>query len=161
MPDEEALAERGPRWWLLASVAVAVLVLDQVTKWWAVAVLDTQVIDVVWTLRFRLVHNFGSAFSLGQGQGALISFLALIAVAVLLRSGRRARRPVQAAALGLIVGGALGNLSDRAFRPGDGFLGGGVVDFVDLQWWPVFNVADMGVVVGAALLVVASWQEGS
>ena len=58
-------------------------------------------------------------------------------------------------AAGLIGGGAVGNLIDRAVRGDQGFMHGAVVDFINLQWWPVFNVADMGVVVGAILLVVA------
>jgi signal peptidase II len=153
-------ARPRPRWGLLAAVAGAVLVVDQLTKWWATTELaDGHSIDLVWSLRFRLTRNFGSAFSLGQGRGALISLLAIAVVAVLLRSGRHATRPVAALALGLVLGGAVGNLTDRAFRAGDGFLGGGVVDFIDLQWWPVFNVADMGVVCGAVLLVFASWRE--
>jgi signal peptidase II len=61
---------------------------------------------------------------------------------------------VGAVAIGLILGGALGNLLDRTFREGDGLLGGHVVDFVDLQWWPVFNVADAAVSVGGVLLVL-------
>jgi len=136
-----------------------VYVADQLSKWWAVDTLDTRTIDVVWTLRFRLALNHGAAFSLSQGRGALISLLALVVVGVLLRSGRHATRPLAAVALGLVLGGALGNLSDRAFREGEGFLGGGVVDFVDFQWWPIFNVADMGVVCGAVLLIAASWRE--
>jgi len=147
------------RWSLLIGVAVAVYVADQLSKWWAVDTLDTRTIDVVWTLRFRLALNHGAAFSLSQGRGALISLLALVVVGVLLRSGRHATRPLAAVALGLVLGGALGNLSDRAFREGEGFLGGGVVDFVDFQWWPIFNVADMGVVCGAVLLIAASWRE--
>nr|MBO2504099.1 hypothetical protein [Thermoanaerobacterales bacterium] len=89
----------------------------------------------------------------------LISLLAIIVVAVLLRTGRHATRPVVAVALGMVLGGALGNLIDRAVREGDGFLGGGVVDFVDLQWWPVFNLADSAIVVGAALLFGAQWRD--
>lgn len=148
------------RWGLLALVALGVVVADQLTKWWATSELgDGHSIDLVWTLRLRLTRNFGSAFSLGQGRGALISVLALVVVAVLLRSGRHATRPAAAVALGLVLGGAVGNLADRAFRAGDGFLGGGVVDFIDLQWWPVFNVADMGVVCGAMLLVLVSWRD--
>jgi signal peptidase II len=58
-----------------------------------------------------------------------------------------------------VLGGALGNLVDRAFRAGDGILGGHVVDFVDLQWWPVFNVADTALWVGIGLLVLSSWRE--
>jgi signal peptidase II len=144
---------------LLLGVAATVLALDQLTKWWAMETLDTQVIDLVGSLRFKLVLNYGAAFSLTQGRGALISLLALGVVALLLRNGRHATHPLAAVALGLVLGGALGNLSDRAFRAGDGFLGGGVVDFIDVQWWPIFNVADMGVVCGAFLLVIASWRE--
>jgi signal peptidase II len=140
-------------------VAGIVLVVDQLTKWWALENLQDQVIDVVWTLRFRLTLNFGAAFSVSQGRGAVISVLAILVVLVLLRSGRHASRSSAALALGLVLGGALGNLADRAFRTGDGFLGGGVVDFIDLQWWPVFNVADMGVVCGAFLLLLVSWRD--
>jgi signal peptidase II len=154
-----------PRWGLLGGLAVTVLVLDQLTKWWAVSELgDGHAVDVVGSLRFKLAYNTGSAFSLAQGRGALISLLALAVVAVLLRSGRHATRPLAALALGLVVGGAVGNLVDRAFRdgPGDeGFLGGAVVDFIDLQWWPVFNLADSAIVCGAILLVLTSWRDES
>jgi signal peptidase II len=154
-----------PRWGVLAVVAAAVLVLDQLTKWWAVETLDDgHVIDLVWTLRFKLAYNTGAAFSLNEGRGAVISVIALVVVALLLRTGRHATRPLAALALGLVLGGAVGNLTDRAFRdaggePRDGFLGGAVVDFVDLQWWPIFNVADSAIVCGALLLVVSSWRD--
>jgi signal peptidase II len=153
-----AEAERA-RWPLLAGVGATVLVLDQLTKWWAVETLSDRSIDVVWTLRLHLAVNHGSAFSLAEGRGPLISLLALVIVAVLLRSGRYATSPLSATAIGLVTGGALGNLADRAFREGDGFLGGGVVDFVDLQWWPIFNVADSGIVVGAILLFITQARE--
>ncbi len=78
---------------------------------------------------------------------------------MLLATGRNARSRLMAVALGLVVGGAFGNLIDRAFREGAGFLGGGVVDFVDLQWWPVFNLADAAIVVGAISLFVVQWRE--
>ncbi len=55
-------------------------------------------------------------------------------------------------AVGLIVGGAIGNLIDRAFRSDAGFLKGGVVDFIDLQWWPVFKIADAAIVVGGVMM---------
>jgi signal peptidase II len=141
------------RWSLLAGVGATVLAVDQLTKWWAVEALSNgRTIDLVGSLRLKLAINHGAAFSLSQGRGPLISVLALVIVAVLVGSGRYATRPSSAVAIGLVVGGALGNLADRAFREGDGFMGGGVVDFIDLQWWPVFNVADSGVVVGAILL---------
>jgi signal peptidase II len=153
-PPAPAQAGRA-RWSLLAGVGAAVVVVDQLTKWWAVEALEGgRTIDLVGSLRLRLAINYGSAFSLAEGRGALISLLALVIVAVLVRSGRYATQPGSAAAIGLVVGGAMGNLLDRAFRAGDGFLGGGVVDFVDLQWWPVFNAADSAIVVGAFLLFV-------
>jgi signal peptidase II len=64
-------------------------------------------------------------------------------------------------AVGMIAGGAIGNLSDRLLRAGDGFLGGGVVDFIDFQWWPVFNVADAAVVLGGLMLVLESVRADS
>jgi len=150
---------RRARWALLFGIAAAVLLLDQLSKWWAVETLDTRTVELIGSLQLRLTINHGSAFSLANGRGPLISLLALVIVAVLLRSGRHATSIPMAVAIGLVLGGAIGNLLDRAFRPGEGFLGGGVVDFVDLQWWPVFNVADAGIVVGAVLLFLAQWRE--
>jgi signal peptidase II len=160
-PDLPRAAPRPrPRWSLLAAVAAGVLALDQLTKWWVVDNLgDGRIIDIVGSLRLRLTYNFGAAFSISQGRGALISLLAVAVVGVLVVSGRQATRPLAAIALGMVLGGAIGNLSDRAFRTGEGILGGGVVDLVDLQWWPVFNVADSGVVCGALLMVALSWFE--
>jgi signal peptidase II len=154
-----ATAQRA-RWSLILGTAAAVLVVDQLTKWWAVETLDTRTIDIVWTLRLHLTINYGSAFSVAPGRGAVISVLALVVVAILLRSGRYATRPGMAVAIGLVSGGALGNLIDRAFRAGDGLLGGGVVDFIDLQWWPVFNIADTAIVVGALMLFGTQWHHG-
>ena len=117
--------------------------------------LQTRTIDVVWTLRLDLARNTGAAFSRFVGQGPLIGLLAIGIVAVLLWQGRTVGSRTGAVALGLILGGALGNLADRAFR-GGGFMQGAVVDFIDLRWWPVFNVADSCVVIGAILLVIVS-----
>jgi len=136
-------------------VAAAAVTVDQLTKWWALHTLQTRTIDVVWTLRLDLTRNTGAAFSRFGGQGPLIALLALGVVGVLLWQGRTVSSKTGAVALGLILGGALGNLVDRAFR-GGGFLHGAVVDFIDPQWWPVFNVADSCVVVGAILLVIVS-----
>jgi signal peptidase II len=160
---DAATADAGPapraRWPLLLGIAAVVLAVDQLTKWWALESLDDRTIDLVWTLRLHLTFNRGSAFSVAQGRGAVISLLALVIVAVLLRSGRYATRRGTAIAIGLVIGGALGNLADRAFRAGEGFLGGAVVDFIDLQWWPVFNVADAAIVVGALLLFGTQWRQ--
>src|SRR5262245_51383047 len=158
-PAGASASRRGARWPLLLGTAAVVLVLDQLSKWWAVEVLDTRTIDLVGSLRLRLTINYGSAFSLANGRGPLISLLAIVIVVILLRSGRHATRPAMAIAIGMVLGGAFGNLLDRAFRAGDGFLGGGVVDFVDLQWWPVFNLADSAIVVGAIALFLLQWQD--
>jgi signal peptidase II len=99
------------------------------------------------------VRNAGAAFSTGRGLGPLLGVLAVIVVVVLVRYGRMVGTGPTAVGLGLVLGGAVGNLIDRAFRDGSGgFLGGHVVDFVDLQWWPVWNIADAAIVCGAILL---------
>ena len=85
-----------------------------------------------------------------------IAPIALVIVGLLVWQGRSVRTRLGAVALALIVGGALGNVIDRAFRGDSGFFQGGVVDFIDLQWWPIFNVADIGVVCGAILLVIST-----
>jgi signal peptidase II len=131
------------------------LVADQATKTWAEWALADGPIDLVWTLRLRLVTNTGASFSIGDGFGPLIGVVALVVVAGLLWTGRSVSDRTGAVGLGLVLGGALGNILDRAVRSTDGFLGGGVIDFIDVQWWPVFNVADIGVVVGAVLLLVS------
>ena len=87
---------------------------------------------------------------------ALGGLLALVVVGILVWQGRSVSTRLGALALAMIVGGAIGNVLDRAFRGDDGFMSGAVVDFIDLQWWPVFNVADIGIVVGGLLLVLVA-----
>ena len=131
---------------------------DQLTKHWALSALADGPIELVWTLRLDLTFNEGAAFSIGSS-GGLFSLLGLVVVALVFRPVLRWPTPWAPVALGLLLGGAFGNLADRLFRAGDGgLLGGHVVDFVDLQWWPVFNVADVGISTGAALLVLLSWR---
>lgn len=134
------------------------LAVDQASKAWAVDALQTRTIDVVWTLRLQLVHNSGAAFSLlsGRGAGPAIALVAVVVVGVLARTSRMFASRWGTVAVGLVVGGAVGNLADRVFRSHDGFLRGEVVDFVNLQWWPVFNVADACIVVGAIVLAVVA-----
>ncbi len=145
---------------VVAAVAVVTVVVDQLSKHWAINALDDgRIIDVLWTLRFNLHFNTGVAFSLGSQDG-IGPWVALLAIGVVIgiSLGTTSRYRLGAVAAGLITGGAIGNLIDRAFRGDAGFLHGGVVDFIDLQWWPVFNVADAAVVVGAILLVIASFR---
>jgi signal peptidase II len=144
---------------LIGAVAVITFGLDQLTKWWALHALADGPIDLVWTLRLRLTFNTGTAFSLGAGRGGLVALLAVAVVAAMLWFGRSVASPAGAVALGLVLGGAVGNLADRVFRADGGLLSGAVVDFVDLQWWPVFNLADVAIVCGAVLLLLTSVTE--
>jgi len=138
-----------------------VVALDQLTKHWALSALADGPTDLVGSLRLNLVFNDRASFGLGgEGNTQLIAAIGLLLAAALITMGLRAERRGWALGLGILLGGALGNLIDRAFRAGDGFLGGGVVDFVDLQWWPVFNVADSAIVVGAIVLFIVQWREG-
>lgn len=140
---------------VLVAVALAVVVADQVTKAWAVSRLsEGRRIEIAGSvLGLRLVRNPGTAFGLFQGATFLIflaSTLVLIAVVVWgLRSGEGALR------LGLIAGGGAGNLVDRLFRP-PGPGRGEVIDFVDLSFWPTFNLADSAIVVGVIFLLAGS-----
>jgi signal peptidase II len=158
---EATVAPPRRRLGTVATVAAVILALDQLTKWWAVRALsDGDQVDLIGSLRLRLSSNTGAAFSIGDGRnlGPLIALLALAVVGFLVSTGDSTRRRLGAVAVGMVAGGAVGNLADRAFRdhPGSGLLGGAVIDFIDLQWWPVFNVADASIVVGAITLVAAS-----
>lgn len=146
-------------WRVPLLVAAIVIAVDQLTKHWALnALADDHTIDLFWTLRFNLAFNTGMAFSSGDGFGPFVPILAIGVVVVLLISVGRSSSPWYSLAVGLVIGGALGNVSDRLFR-GEGGLHGAVVDFIDPQWFPIFNVADIGVTVGGALLLITSLRE--
>ena len=135
--------------WIGIGAAVAILVLDILTKGWAVSALsDGRDIHIFWTLHFALTHNEGMAFSTGTNIGPFIGMLAIVVIAILVATMRKQSNTMSLVATGCIVGGATGNVLDRVFR-GTGFMNGAVVDFIDLRWWPVFNVADIGIVCGA------------
>lgn len=139
------------------AVAVVLLVIDQLTKSWALkSLVEGEHRHIFSSLHFTLHFNSGMAFSRGQGMGRIIGILAIGVVAVMLSTLRRPRSPLAVTAVGIVVGGALGNVLDRLFRSDNGFMGGSVIDFIDLRWWPIFNVADMGVVIGAGLLILES-----
>ena len=145
------------RWALAVAVAGALVAVDQATKWWALGALDGgRTIDLFWTLRLRLVFNSGAAFGVGAAYAPVLALVAVAVVVVLLGAGRALQGFWPRLATGLVVGGAVGNLLDRALRGGGELLGGAVVDFIDLQWWPVFNVADMAITGGAVLLVLTA-----
>ncbi len=136
------------------SVAVAVMgavvLVDQLTKWWALTRLSSGPIHVIGTLDLELTRNTGASFSLFQGKALFLVPIAVVLIAVLTAMAWRAPTTGRAAIFGLIVGGALGNLSDRFFRDH-----GAVVDFIALHFWPTFNVADASIVVGCGLFLIS------
>lgn len=144
--------------------ALIVIAIDQATKALALDRLELgQPIHVIGTLEWELVYNRGSAFGLGQSLGPVIGVFAVgVAVAMLIMASR-ATKTSHAVVYGVVAGGAIGNVLDRLFRSGtcpgapcDGFLRGAVIDFIDLNWWPVFNVADMAIVCGVIAIAVGS-----
>ncbi len=157
-PDRSATPRRSPLPYLvLVSLTVAVYVLDQAAKAWAVAALTDQPPRQVLgdVLRLELIRNPGAAFSLGTGNTWLLTLLAVAVLVVIIRSSRRLGSLGWACAFGLILGGALGNLTDRLTRE-PGFGRGRVVDFLDYNGWFIGNVADIAIVAAAALIVVLS-----
>jgi signal peptidase II len=138
---------------VLFLVVVFVIGFDQITKHWAVTHLDDGHVDhIFWTLQFNLSFNSGMAFGRGKGWGPVIGVVAMLIVVALVLTVRRQRDLRASLGAGLIVGGALGNIIDRLFR-GDGWLRGAVVDFIDFQWFPIFNIADMAVNIGGVLFL--------
>lgn len=140
-------------------VAAAVVVVDQLTKSWALdhTYPPRHVLASLW---LELTFNTGAAFGLGKGVSPVVEAGVIVLVAVLVLGARRAAKRgslSQTLALGLLVGGALSNLGDRLLRHIPGHPGA-VVDWIEVaqvgghQYWPVFNVADASVVVGAILL---------
>lgn len=134
----------------------AIVAVDQLTKAWAVAALSDGPVHVIGdTVEFELTRNGGGAFSRFQGMTPVLAVGAIFVTFVLARVLRRTTDSVLVVALTLVLGGALGNLVDR-FARAPGFLRGHVVDFVSVGWWPVFNVADSCVSIGAVLLIIRS-----
>ncbi|MFV8247453.1 signal peptidase II [Mycolicibacterium peregrinum] len=142
---------------LLLTVAAVVLFIDVVTKVLAVRLLTPgQPVSIIGdTVTWTLVRNSGAAFSMATGYTWVLTLIATGVVIGIVWMGRRLVSPWWAIGLGMILGGATGNLIDRFFRA-PGPLRGHVVDFFSVGWWPVFNVADPAVVGGAILLVALS-----
>jgi signal peptidase II len=151
------VAGRRPRTRLLLALAGAVLAVDIATKLIVVATIprgeDIRVLGgLVYLTHYR---NTGAAFSVAEGATLLFSLVAVVVAVVIVRTARRLYSAGWAITLGLVLGGAVGNLLDRIFRD-PGFLRGGVVDFLsvfapDGRAFPVFNAADSAIVCGGIL----------
>jgi signal peptidase II len=139
----------------LYGIAAAVLALDQLIKHLVVSNLAGRPpVDVIGNfVQLRYTTNSGGAFSLLTGAPLFFGVMALVIIGGIIYASRRAQPLSMQVVLGLILGGALGNLADRLFR-GDGLLRGEVVDFVKVGIWPVFNLADSCIVVGGLLLAI-------
>jgi signal peptidase II len=145
------------RWILLLTTAVGVLVVDVVTKAVAVEMLRPghRVSVLGEGVSWLLTRNAGMAFSWGAGYPVHLALLTggLVGLVIAWR-GRAGMSQANAVASGLVLGGASGNLTDRMFRA-PGLLRGEVVDFVSIGWSPIFNAADLCVILGAGVL---AWQ---
>jgi signal peptidase II len=144
----------------VALIALTVSVVDQATKYLAISDLvdSVPVVVVPGWLQFRLLRNSGAAFSLATGSAWVFTVVAIVVSAVIVRTSRQLGSRWWAVGLGLLLGGALGNLVDRLFRA-PGFGRGHVVDFIEYLRFPfvnvpVFNVADSCIVIAAGLIVV-------
>jgi signal peptidase II len=154
------LVRRGPSRRLVAllvAIAATALLLDQITKIIVVATLSNRapVVLIPSVLELELTRNSGAAFSVATGGTILFSLVAIVIVGVIARVTRTLRSLPWAVVLGLVLGGALGNLSDRILRAPSP-LRGHVVDWIYLHHWPIFNLADSSIVIGGVIAVVLS-----
>ena len=138
---------------ILYGVAGTAYALDRVTKILAEQLLEGRepVVVISGVLQLRFTTNPGGAFGLFGGMGWLFVLISILVILVVLVASRNLPSTVSSVGLGLILGGAVGNLTDRFIR-GPGFSGE-VVDFIDFHVWPVFNLADSAIVIGAAILL--------
>ena len=158
-PSERHRTSRARLWGIFALVAITAYAVDVVTKIVAVDRLsgraDVEVVGEL--LKLHLVRNPGAAFSTGTAYTEVFSVLALAAVVVIVFVARRVGSVVWAVALGLLLAGVAGNLTDRLVRE-PGPLRGHVIDFFMLPHWPVFNVADVCIDVAAALVLLQVYR---
>jgi len=146
---------------LAALVAAIVVIADQLTKAWAQSALaDGPIVVIENFFQLRLTYNTGAAFSMFSTSGPLIAVVAVGVVVMIMFVLTDTSRRGEAIALGMVLGGSLGNLIDRIAR-GEGFLDGAVIDFIDFDFFATFNVADMGITLGVGLLLLVSFLHRS
>lgn len=144
----------GRRALTLYGIGAGVLAVDRITKVLAERKLQGAPVELIpGVLDLRYTTNPGGAFGLFDGIPWLFVTISVVVIAAIVVVSRRLPTTGSAVGLGLVLGGATGNLIDRAIR-GPGFSGE-VVDFIDLQVWPIFNLADSAIVVGAAILLLS------
>lgn len=139
-------------------MALLVWLLDYFSKKWAIANLPGKSIKIAF-LKLELTTNSGAAFGLGANwAGIFLGLFATCACAMVFYFAPRIANKYWAIVLALVLGGALGNLTDRAFNA-SGFLQGSVIDWIVLPHWPNFNIADSSIVCAAILAFVLSIKD--
>lgn len=159
-PDEQGSKDKGKRKLLaLFAVAVFAYALDLISKMIVVAKLEHhEPIEIIgdW-LQFNAIRNAGAAFGMGEAFTVIFTFIAAAVIVVIARLARKLYSLPWAIALGMLLGGALGNLTDRIFRA-PGVFEGAVVDFIAPKGFAVFNLADSAIVCGGFLIVILSFR---
>lgn len=136
--------------WVPLFVGAAVLAFDQISKSLAIHYLSDSPHHLLGPLGFGLTYNTGSAFSLFSGSSILLSVIDVTLLIVLVVVGCRSKQRIIQIGLGLMIGGAVGNLCDRLVR----HHGRGVVDFITLSHWPTFNLADSAIDLGVIVVII-------
>jgi signal peptidase II len=155
-PGEPGAAVTPRRVGILVGTALTVLALDLISKHLVVANLSDHSVRLLGGFLTLLVsRNPGAAFSIGTSMTLVFSVIAVSVIVIILRTSRRIRSIPWALTLGLLLGGATGNLIDRIFRY-PGLFRGYVVDWIEVPHWPVFNLADSAIVCGGILAVLLS-----
>ncbi|MER6362950.1 signal peptidase II [Kitasatospora sp. NPDC001527] len=157
---ERAEEPKGPRRvGVLLAVALLAFLIDFGSKLLVVARLENHAaIEVIGdVVTFQVIRNSGAAFGMGQALTVVFTMIASAVIVVIWRIARRLYSLPWAIALGLLLGGALGNLTDRLFRS-PGVFRGHVVDFISVQHFAVFNLADSAIVCGGILVVLLSFR---
>ncbi len=148
---------------LMLRIALTIIVIDQITKIIAVATLEKRenlilipalLGDSVGPiLQFNFIRNPGAAFGFGTNATLIFTILAFVISIIIWKTGKKVENRVWAICFGSLLGGAIGNLIDRIFRS-PGVFRGAVVDFVQIPYWAIFNVADMAVSISATIIAV-------
>lgn len=148
---------------LMLRIALTIIVLDQITKVIAVTTLENRdnlvLVPALFgdrvgpLLQFNFIRNPGAAFGFGTNATLIFTILALIISVVIWKTGKKIENRIWAICFGALLGGAIGNLIDRIFRS-PGVFRGAVVDFVQIPYWAIFNVADMAVSISATIIAV-------
>jgi len=150
------LPGKRPIWGIVLLAAWLVWLLDVGTKSWALIYLDgKEPIRVLGNfLQLTLTKNSGAAFSVATSGAVFLTAFGFLVIILIAYWARRITSRPWAVALGLVLGGTLGNLTDRTFRGGSGAFRGKVIDWIELPHWPVFNVADSAIVIAAVIAVI-------